>query len=193
MKRFFLILIVAAVVVAGIGVTAWHYAPVLAFNMIGKAIGGSVTVSKSSVSYKDGALRITLNGVRAKGAVEGSVENCVAELLLSKGIYIRRLAISDFDLSVRKDEGGFKFYPIPVELAEITKGVLSYGGRTYLVKEIKVSNFNTGKTLEFSIDGGVEGLGNIKTHGEGIFGSEKRSDLSKDVPDLLPKEEPWKK
>jgi hypothetical protein len=193
MKKFFLILIVAAAVVCGIGVTAWHYAPVLAVKMIGKAIGGSVVASKSSVSYNDGTLRITLNGVRTKGAVEGSIENCVAELLLSKGIYIRRLAISGFDLSVQKDEGRFKFYPIPVELTEITKGVLSYGGRTYVVKEIIVSNFNTGKTLEFSIDGGVEGLGNIKTHGEGIFGGEKRPDLPKDMPGLLPKEEPSKK
>lgn len=176
MKRVFLILMVVVVVMAGIGVTAWHYAPGLAFRMIGKAIGGSVVASKSGVSYKDGAVRITLNGVRAKGGVEGSIENCVVELLLSKGIYVRRLAISDFNLSVQKEGGTFKFYPVPVQLAEITKGVLKYGGRTYVVKEIIISNFNTGKTLEFSIDGEVEGLGKIKTHGEGVFG-EKRSDI----------------
>jgi|WetSurMetagenome_2_1015567.scaffolds.fasta_scaffold109009_2 hypothetical protein len=193
MKRFFLILIVAAVILSGIGVTVWHYAPVLAFRVIGKAIGGSVVASKSNVSYKDGALRITLNGVQTKGGVEGSIENCVVELLLSKGIYIRRLAVSGFDLSVRKDGGRLKFYPIPVELAEITKGVLNYGGRTYVVKEIKVSNFNTGKTLEFSIDGGVKGLGNIRTHGEGIFDGDSRLDLPKELHDLIPKEEPPKK
>ena len=39
-----------------------------------------------------------------------------------------------------------------------------------------VTNFNTGGQLEFTIDGGVEGLGNLKTRGEGIFG-DKRSDI----------------
>ena len=44
------------------------------------------------------------------------------------------------------------------------------------MREVKVTNFNTGKTMEFFLDGGIEGIGNIRTHGEGIFG-ETRSDI----------------
>jgi hypothetical protein len=177
MKKLLFIVLAVVIVIAGIVVAAWHYAPSLAFRMIGKAIGGSIVASKSSVVYKDGALVITLSGVRTKGMVEGTIESCQVELLLAKGIYIRHLVVSDFDVSVRKEQGALRFYPVPVEQAEIKKGVLNYDGRTYLVREIKVSNFNTGKTLEFSIDGGIKGLGDIKTHGEGLFGGEKRSDI----------------
>jgi hypothetical protein len=177
MKKILFIVLPIVVVIAGIAVAAWYYAPTLAFRVIGKAIGGSIVASKSSIAYKDGALVLTLSGVRTKGMVEGRIENCEVELLLSKGIYIRHLVVSEFDISVRKEGGALRFYPVPVELAEIRKGVLNYDGRTYVVREIKVSNFNTGKTLEFSIDGGVKGLGDIKTHGEGLFGGEKRSDI----------------
>ena len=37
---------------------------------------------------------------------------------------------------------------VPVEEAEIRKGLLKYGGQTYVVREIRVKNFNTGKTLD---------------------------------------------
>jgi len=37
------------------------------------------------------------------------------------------------------------------------------------VREAKIRNFNTGGHLEFELDGGVEGLGNIKTRGGGFL------------------------
>ena len=70
---------------------------------------------------------------------------------------------------------------MPVELAEIRKGTVDYEGHKYVVREMRVTNFNTGGQLEFSIDGGIEGLGNLKTRGEGTFG-EKRSDLRASTP-----------
>jgi hypothetical protein len=177
MKKLLISLMVVLVILAGFGAAAWHYAPRLAFRLLGKAISGSVIADKTSVAYRDGALVFTLNGVRTSGVVEGTVGNCQVELLLRKGLYVRHLQVSDFDVTVRKEQGAVRFYPIPVERAEITKGVLNYDGRKYVIREIKASNFNTGKELEFSLDGGVEGLGNIKTHGFGIFGGEKRSEV----------------
>jgi hypothetical protein len=166
-KKLLFTLSAALVVTVGVAAAAWHYAPTLASRLIGKAIGGSVIVADSKIVYKDGVLVLTLKGVRAKGMVEGRIENCEVQLLLSKGIYVKHLAISDFEVSVQKEQGTLKFYPVPVEQAEINKGVFNYDGRKYVVREIRVSNFNTGKTLEFSIDAGAEGLGDIKTHGEG--------------------------
>ena len=86
---------------------------------------------------------------------------------------------SQFRISTIKiggERGHIGFYPVPVELAEIRKGTIEYEGRKYVLREMRVTNFNTGGKMEFSIDGGIEGLGNLKTRGEGIFG-EKRSDL----------------
>ena len=54
-----------------------------------------------------------------------------------------------------------------------------YGGKKYTVRELRVSNFNTGKAMEFSIDAGVEGLGNLKTHGQGFF-NDSHSDIKGD-------------
>lgn len=177
MKKAFLIIIAVLVILAAIGAVAWHYAPRIAFYLAGKAMGGSIEAKESHVTYRNGGLVLALKGVTAKGTVEGRIERCEAEFLLRKGIYIRRLVISDFDVAIRGERKSLKFYPIPVESAEIGKGMLTYGGRRYTIREVKVSDFNTGKTLRFSIDAGAEGLGNIKTHGEGIFGGEKRSDI----------------
>ena len=94
----------------------------------------------------------------------------------SKGLYVKYFAISDFTIRIGKERGHIGFYPVPVELAVIRKGTVEYEGRTYVLREMRVTNFNTGGKLEFSIDGGIEGQGNLKTRGEGIFG-EKRSDL----------------
>ncbi|OPY58959.1 MAG: hypothetical protein A4E57_04795 [Syntrophorhabdaceae bacterium PtaU1.Bin034] len=111
-----------------------------------------------------------------KGNIEGTIEDCELRVQPTRGAYVKYLGISGFSATVKKEKGGMPFYPVAVELAEIRKGVLTYRGQKYSVREIRVSNFNTGKTLEFSIDGGIEGLGNIRTKGEGIFG-EKRSDI----------------
>ena len=119
---------------------------------------------------------LKLNGVRIKGKVEGVVRTCELRVRPSKGLYVKYFTISDFDIKIGKERGHIGFYPVPVELAEIRKGTVDYEGRKYVLREMRVTNFNTGGQLEFSIDGGVEGLGNLKTRGEGIFG-DKRSDL----------------
>jgi hypothetical protein len=179
MKKALIAILIVFLVLAGIIGVAWFYLPSLAFHMIGKAIGGSVEASRSTVSYRNGLLAFSFEGVKIKGRAEGRIGRCGLELLPSRGIYIKRLTASDFDLKIPKVEGRLTFYPVPVELAEIGKGLLEYGGRKYTVRELRVTNFNTGKTMKFTLDGGIEGIGDVKTHGEGIFG-ETRSDIKGD-------------
>jgi hypothetical protein len=184
MKKALLVAALVLFVLAGMMASAWRFLPSLAFRMLGRAVSGSVEASKTDVSYKDGLIVLTLNGVRLKGKVEGSIENCELRIEPAKGLYIRYLAVSGFDITVKRDKGGIRFIPLPVELAEIRRGLLDYQGKKYVVREIRVANFNTGKTLDFSIDGGVEGLGNLKTKGGSIL-NERRFD---NVPDRLMKE-----
>lgn len=179
MKKALVAIIVVLLVLAGIIGAARLYLPTLAFHMIGKAIGGSVEASRSTVTYKNGLLAFSFEGVKITGKARGRIGQCVLELLPSKGIYIKRLAASDFDIEVPQTKGRLAFYPVPVELAEIGKGTLEYAGRKYTVRELRVTDFNTGKTMRFTIDAGIEGMGDIKTHGEGIFG-ETRSDIRGD-------------
>lgn len=176
MKKAFLLALAVLVVLCGMMAAAWLYLPSFAFRMLGKAIGGTVEASKAGVTYRDGLLVLRLDDVRMKGRVEGTVGMCEARLQPSKGVYVKYLTISDFHITLGKEGGHLGFYPVPVELAEIRKGTVDYGGQKYVLREMRVSNFNTGGTMEFSIDGGIEGLGNLKTKGLGIFG-EKRSDI----------------
>ena len=176
MKKAFLLALAVLVVLCGMMAAAWLYLPSFAFRMLGKAIGGTVEASKAGVTYRDGLLVLRLDDVRMKGRVEGTVGMCELRLQPSKGVYVKYLTISDFHITLGKEGGHLGFYPVPVELAEIRKGTVDYGGQKYVLREMRVSNFNTGGTMEFSIDGGIEGLGNLKTKGLGIFG-EKRSDI----------------
>jgi hypothetical protein len=177
MKKALLLVLAVLVVLCGMMAAAWLYLPTFAFRMLGRAIGGTVEASKARITYQDGLLVLRLDHVRMKGSrVEGTVGVCEIRLKPSKGVYIKYLTISDFHISLPKEGGHLGFYPVPVELAEIRKGTVDYGGKKYVLREMRVSNFNTGAAMEFEIDGGVEGLGNLKTKGQGIWG-DKRSDI----------------
>src|SRR5208282_1235065 len=117
--------IVVFVLAAVIG-AAWFYLPTVAFRMIGKAIGGSVEASRTTVRFKNGLLVISLEGVQVKGKAEGRIGQCDIELVPSKGLYVKRFSMSDFDIKVRQAGGRLAFYPVPVELAEIKKGFFDY-------------------------------------------------------------------
>ncbi len=177
MKKALIIVVAVLFVLCGMMLAGWFYLPTLAFHMLGKAIGGTVEASSSSVSFRGGLIVLRLNGVRIKGKVQGIVQTCELRVQPSKGLYVKYFTISDFDIKLGKETGHIGFYPVPVELAEIRKGTVDYEGRKYVLRELRVTNFNTGGRMEFSIDGGVEGLGNLKTRGEGVFG-DKRSDLT---------------
>ncbi len=176
MKKALIITLSALLVLACLVTAAWFYLPTLAFRMMGKAIGGSVNATQTSVNYKNGILDITLTGMQVKGKVEGRIGRCELKLNPSKGIYLTYIAVSDFDVALKGKAGPIGFLPVPVELAEIRNGLLLYGGKKYTVRELRVSNFNTGKAMEFDIDAGVEGLGNLKTHGQGFF-NDSHSDI----------------
>ena len=177
MKKALVISIVAAALIGGLVVSAWLYLPKIAFNLLGKAVGGTVEAEGSSVAFRGGLLVFKLNNVKMKGRISGTVRKCELRLKPSRGAYVKYFEISDFDITMKKEKAHFVFYPVPVEFARIANGRVDYEGHKYTLRELTVSNFNTGGTLEFSIDGGVDGLGNLKTKGTGILFPDLRSDL----------------
>jgi hypothetical protein len=177
MKKAFIIILVIIVLVGGLAVSAWLYLPRLAFDILGKAVGGTVEAQRASVAFSGGLLVFKLDGIKMKGRISGTVRACELRLKPSSGVYVKYFAVSDFDVHMKKEKGRFVFYPVPVEFARITNGRVDYDGRKYLLREMTVANFNTGKPLEFTIDGGVEGLGNLKTKGGGLLFPDLRSDI----------------
>jgi hypothetical protein len=179
MKKALIALIIVVLVFAAIIGAAWFYLPTLAFRIAGKALGGSIEASRSEVTYRNGLIAFSFEGVKLTGKAEGRIGRCELDVLPSRGIYIKRLSASDFDIKVPKSKGRLAIFPVPVELAEIGKGFLEYEGRKYTVRELRITDFNTGRTTRFSIDVGIEGIGDVKTHGEGLFG-ETKSDIKGD-------------
>jgi hypothetical protein len=180
MKKTLVIIIVVLAFVCGMAAAAWIALPRVTAHLLGKALQGSVEASGSSVRLEGQTVVVRLEGVRMKGRIAGTVGSCQLRVQPLKGFYIEYLAISHFAVKVAgAPGGGLRFLPVPVERAEIRDGTVDYGGHKYVVREIRVANFNTGGQLEFSIDGGVEGLGDVKTKGEGYFGG-KRSDIRGD-------------
>ena len=177
MKRFFLVVLILILILAGALAVGWMYLPRIGMSLLGKAIGGSVEVGKSEFSLSQGLFTIDLTDIKATGSVKGTIKRCRAQLRIGTRLYVNHLAISDFDVTVEKGKGEPPpFYPVPVELAQIERGTLVYEGRKFIIREIRVRHFNTGGPFEFSIDAGAEGLGDLKTKGEGLF-RDKRSDI----------------
>ena len=184
MKKFLIICCIILLFFSALGVALWMALPSIGIyvgtQFLGKAIGGSVQIGSLEPGYSNGTVTIEIHDLTLKGAAEGTIKNARLQFNPWKGLYIKAVTISDFDLIVKDSGGKVSLIPVPVELAELRRGNLTYRGQKYIVRELKVKNFNTGGNLEFELDGGAEGLGNIKTKGGGFF-NDKRSDVQGDL------------
>ncbi len=188
MKKFLIVCCILILSLVALGAALWFALPSIGTyagsRLLGKAINGSVQIGHLESGYHDGIVFIEIHDVVMKGTVEGTIKNARLQLNPWKVVYIKAINISDFDIVIKDGGGRLSLIPVPVELAEFRQGTLVYRGQKYVVRELKVRNFNTGGHMEFELDAGAEGLGNIKTKGGGFF-DDKRSDLS-GGPHVLP-------
>ncbi len=184
MKKFLIICCIVLLFFSALGVALWMTLPsistYLGTQFLGKAIGGSVQIGRLEPGYSNGMVTIVIHDLAMKGAVEGTIKDARLQFNPWKGLYIKAVSVSDFDLTVKDSGGKVSLIPVPVELAEFRQGSLTYRGQKYIVRELKVKNFNTGGNLEFELDAGAEGFGNVKTKGGGFF-KDKRSDIQGDL------------
>ncbi len=184
MKKFLIICCIVLLFFSALGAALWMALPsvgsYLGARFLGKAIGGSVQIGRLEPSYGSGMLTIQIHDLTMRGAAEGSIKDMRLQLDLWKGLYVKSVSVSDFNLIIKDSGGKVSLIPVPVELAELRQGSLTYRGQKYVVRELKVKNFNTGGNLEFELDAGAEGIGDIKTKGGGFFGDE-RSDVRGDL------------
>ena len=176
MKRFLLVVLILLVLLGACALAAWMCLPRLGTYLLGKTIGGSVEVGSSQFTFGKGVVALEVSDVKARGSVSGTIKKCLIQVRIGRDLYVKNFTMADFDIVVQKGSGGPALYPVPVESARIERGTLVYEGRKFEIREITVKHFNTGGPFEFSFDGGAEGLGNLKTRGEGLF-RDKRSDI----------------
>ncbi len=110
-------------------------------QFLGKAIGGSVQIGRLEPGYSNGIVTIEIHDLTMKGAAEGTIKNVRLQLNPWKGLYIKAVSISDFDIIVKDSGGKVSLIPVPVELAELRRGNLTYRGQKYMVRELKVKKF----------------------------------------------------
>ena len=180
MKKILIICSVFILFFLALGVAVWtNLASIgthLCTRLLGKAIGGSVQIGSLEPGYRDGIVSVGIHDLILKGVAEGTVKDARLRLNPWKGFYIKAVEISDFNIVIKDSGGRVDLIPVPVELAELRRGSLTYGGQKYVIRKLRVRNFNTGGNFEFELDGGAEGLGNLKTKGGGFF-KDKRSDI----------------
>ncbi|HME43226.1 MAG TPA: AsmA-like C-terminal domain-containing protein [Syntrophorhabdales bacterium] len=180
MKKVLIICSVLILFLAVLGVAVWinlaSIGTYLGTRLLGKAIGGSVQIGRLEPGYSNGVVSVGIHDLTLKGVAEGTIKDARLELNPWKGFYIKAVEISDFNIVIKDSGGRVDLIPVPVELAELRRGSLTYRGQKYVIRELRVRNFNTGGNLEFELDGGAEGLGNLKTKGGGFF-KDKRSDI----------------
>lgn len=177
MKRLIAILSIVLVIIALAGVVAWWRLPSIAIFLMGRAVGGRIEARHSTVSWSGRIATVELNDVSLSGDVQGTVKRVRLDVKPGRGIYIKYGLVSDFDVVIKKEKTGGRFLPFQVEYGEVTRGRAVYKRQTFTIHSIKISNFNTSGQFEFSLDGGIEGFGKIKTHGGGIWRN-GRSDIS---------------
>ena len=177
MKRPITILSLVLLVILLAGVVAWWRLPSIAIFLMGRAMGGRIEARHSTVSWTGRIATVELNDVSLSGDVQGTVKKVRLDVKPGRGIYIKYGLVSDFDVVIKKEKTGARFLPFQIERAEVTRGRAVYKGQTFTINIIKISNFNTSGQFEFSLDGGIEGFGKIKTHGGGIWRN-GRSDIN---------------
>jgi hypothetical protein len=177
MKRLIITLFIVIVVVLSLGMVLWWQLPSVVTFLLGRAIGGRIEAVQSRVSWNGGIATMELDDVALSGDVQGTIKRARLDVRLGRGIYIKYGSVSDFDVIIKKEKHAGRFLPFQIEYAEVIRGRAVYKGQTVTINSIKISNFNTTGRFEFSLDGGIEGFGKIKTHGGGIW-RDQRSDVS---------------
>ena len=104
MKKALFIVLAFLILIACLVTAAWLCLPTFAFHMIGKAIGGSVGATHSSVGFHDGILSISFEGVAVKGAaIEGRIGHCELAVELSKAVCKGDAKLADAQDEIRRD------------------------------------------------------------------------------------------
>ena len=177
MKRLIIILFIVIAAALSLGLVLWWQLPFVVTFLLGRAIGGRIETGQSTVSWNGGVATMQLDNVTLSGDVRGTVKRARLDVKLGRGIYIKYGSVSDFDVVINKEKHAGRFLPFQIEYAEVIRGRAVYKGQTVNINSITISNFNTAGRFEFSLDGGIEGFGKIKTHGGGIW-RDQRSDVS---------------
>ena len=136
----------------------------------GKLIKGEAHISSAALAYKAGNIILDFKNIRLKGSIEGQAENWQLVISLKKGLCLDQVTVSDFELSVPEAKGKPRLFLLPQELFEISRGIITYNKRRFIVDEVKIRDLKAKKPFTFEI--GIRNdsiFGAIRASGEGTY------------------------
>ncbi|MCX8023397.1 MAG: AsmA-like C-terminal region-containing protein [Syntrophorhabdaceae bacterium] len=115
-----------------------------------KLLSCNVHISKLDITYERGALHLTGEGIKVEGDVEVEAKSLYAEINVWKGLYLKRLSVSNFHAKsiVIKDE---KLPPIDFlkGSVELKNGVIYHRGERYVVDYMVFRKEGADKRFDF--------------------------------------------
>ena len=149
MKKIIIILLACVVLLGFVVLIAVVNLPALASYTLSRSMGFVVTVEKAGISFSDGTINVSLGNIRLKGPISGRFGQVAAKVFFYRGIFLQRLTIKDFDLTVNNVELKGGDLSVPVEMLEINKGSVTIQKRKLFIESVIAENINTLKPLIF--------------------------------------------
>ena len=140
-------LCVVAVVLGIVVVT--HNLPAVLSHVLARSTGIAVRIERADMSFSDGTVGLTLGDMQFKGAISGKVGTLAARMWFSRGIFLERLTVKDFEVVVGKVEMDRGNLSTAIGLLEVSNGTVSVGNRKLVIGSIVAENINTKKPLRF--------------------------------------------
>jgi hypothetical protein len=137
---------------------------------LGKLNKGQVHISSFNIAYKKSTVVVDLGGILVKGSIEGQAKNCQLVIGIKNWLYLKDAVISDFDLIISSTKGKTRFFPVPENILQIKRGIVTYNKQRFIIDEAEIKALRSGKPFTFAIDMRNDGLfAAIHASGEGLY------------------------
>lgn len=143
--------------------------PSLCSYGLSRVIGGQATIGGISFSHKGGLFHLILNDIKLKGAVEGTIKRWELSTDITKGLHLREMAVSDFELTMSGSKGKGPSW-IPAERLDIRNGTIVYDKEKIIISEVGLSGLkeNNPFTFQASLKNNAW-FGTLRVSGEGRY------------------------
>ncbi|OPY01808.1 MAG: putative assembly protein [Syntrophorhabdus sp. PtaB.Bin184] len=149
MKKAIAALLLCVVLLALGIIIVTHNLPAVLSHLLARSTGIAVKIERADMSLSDGAVGLTLGNMQFKGVISGKVGTVAARMWFSRGIFLDRLTVKDFDVVVGKVEMDRGNFSTSIGLLEVSNGTVTVGGRKLVIGSIVAENINTKKPLRF--------------------------------------------
>ncbi len=170
MRKIIIIFFVFALVFVGAAIVLQTSLPSLASYVLAKLIDGEARISKANITYKAGTIVADFGETQIKGDIEGYVKKWRMVFAVMNGLYLKEMAVTDFDLTFLKAKSKTGFLLVPHTLIEVKRGTITYNQETFFIDGARIENLRAKKPFTFGISVRNDRMfGTLTASGEGEY------------------------